>query len=196
VEGDDVHVNERSSTIVASPSRDFESEPILRERRAVELDYASLTGQRRMKIIFEPYGLLNHRGAWYVLGKSLTHAEDRIFSLKIERTLGAKILDRTFTVPKTFDLRSYTGDRLFIAGLATVEVKLRLRGDAARRLGPRLANTRRERDGTLLARFHDYPTGWLAAWILRQCPDVEVVSPPALARRVAAIATRVADAHG
>ena len=56
-----------------------------RERRAVELDYASVSGQRRRKIVMEPYGLLNHSGCWYVLGKSRTHREERVFVFRLER---------------------------------------------------------------------------------------------------------------
>lgn len=166
-----------------------------RDRRAVELDYASLAGQRRKKVIVEPYALLNHRGAWYVLGKSITHAENRIFVFKVERILGAKVLDRPFTVPTDFDVREYTGGRLFIAGLSPVEVKLRLRGAAAKRMGGWYKHAKQERGGAIVVRTKEVLTGWLAAWILRQGPQVEVVSPPQLASWVRALARRAADAH-
>jgi predicted DNA-binding transcriptional regulator YafY len=167
-----------------------------RDRRAVELDYASVAGQRRKKIVVEPYGLLNHSGGWYVLGKSLTHAEDRIFVFKVERILGVTRLERSFTVPPTFDLRKYAGDRLFIGGLAKVEIKLRLRGAAVKRLGSAFKNGRLERGGTMLVRFRDVPTGSLAAWVLRQGAEVEVLGPSDLAHWVQVLAARVEDAHG
>jgi hypothetical protein len=95
-----------------------------RERRAVELDYASVSGQRRRKIVMEPYGLLNHGGGWYVLGKSRTHREDRVFVFKLERIRSAAVLEDRFVVPPDFDLRKYRGDRMFIAGLAPVVLTL------------------------------------------------------------------------
>jgi predicted DNA-binding transcriptional regulator YafY len=166
-----------------------------RERRQVELDYASLAGQKRRKFVVEPYSLLNHRGSWYVLGKSITHAEDRVFAFKVERILGAKMLDRAFTVPRDFDVRDYVGDQLFIAGLRPVPVRLRLRGAAAKRMAGWYRKAKRERGGTVEVQSREIVTGWLAAWVLRQGPEVEVLAPPELARRVRALALRVAESH-
>ena len=166
-----------------------------RDRHLVELDYASLSGRGRRKILVEPYGLLNHTGGWYVLGKSRTHAEGRLFVFKVERIASVTVLEESFHRPADFDLRSYQGDRMFLAGMARVTVKLRLRGTAARVLAGTFKHARREPDGAVVVKFLDYPTAWLATWVLRQGPDVEVVSPPDLAAQVAALARRVAEAH-
>jgi proteasome accessory factor C len=166
-----------------------------RERRVVELDYDSVAGQRRKKIIVEPYGLLNHRGGWYVLGKSRTHAVSRVFVFKVERIRAVILQAEHFVVPRDFDLRAHRGERLFIAGLAPVEIKLQLSGAAARRLGPGFKGARAGKAGTVVVSFRQCPTGWLAAWILRQGPEVRVISPPNLAFRVAELARRVAAAH-
>jgi proteasome accessory factor C len=166
------------------------------ERRQVELDYASVAAQKRKKIVIEPYALLDHRGSWYVLGKSLTHAGDRIFVFKVERILGAKVLDRSFTVPRDFDVRNYAGDQLFIAGLRPVMIKLRLRGAAAKRMAGWYKNAKQERGGAVVVLTKETVSGWLAAWILRQGPEVEVMSPPELVRWVRTLATRIADGHG
>jgi predicted DNA-binding transcriptional regulator YafY len=144
----------------------------------------------------EEVGLLSHRGAWYVLGRSLTHAENRVFVFKVERILGVIPLDREFTVPASFDIRKFANDRLFAAGLSPVEVKLRLRGHAAKRLGSAFRNARKDGGGALLVRFKECPGGWLAAWVLRQGPDVEVLAPAQLASWVRALANRVVSAHG
>jgi predicted DNA-binding transcriptional regulator YafY len=166
-----------------------------RAGKAVELDYSSVAGQKRKPIVVEPYGLLNHRGAWYVVGNSVTHGEGRVFVFKVERVLGATMLERPFAIPKTFDLRKYCGDRMFVAGLRPVGIRLRLRGGAARRLAGGFKNVRREVDGTVVVAFKDTPTGYLAAWVLRQGPEVEVLAPAELSSRVAALARRVAEAH-
>jgi proteasome accessory factor C len=166
-----------------------------RERRQVELDYQSLAGQKRRKFVVEPYALLDHRGSWYVLGRSLTHAENRVFVFKVERICGARILERTFAVPRDFDVRDYARESMFVAGLRPVLVKLRLRGVAARRIGGWYGKRRRERDGTLVVERREIVTGWLAAWLLRQGAEVEVVAPPALAQRVRTLARSVAAAH-
>jgi proteasome accessory factor C len=166
-----------------------------RAGKAVELDYSSVAGQKRKKIVLEPYGLLNHRGAWYVVGNSVTHAADRVFVFKVERILGATLLERRFTIPRTFDLQKYRGDRLFVTGFKPVEIRLRLRGNAAHRLAGGFKKARRERDGAVVVRLQDTPTGYLAAWVLRQGPEVEVLAPAELASQVEALARRVAEAH-
>jgi proteasome accessory factor C len=166
-----------------------------RERRQVELDYSSLAAQKRKRLIVEPYALLDHRGSWYILGRSVTHAENRVFVFKVERIRGAKILDRAFTVPRDFDVRDYAGGNLFVAGLDRVPVKLRLRGAAAERMAGWYKKAKREKGGTVLVEQREIVTGWLAAWILRQGPEVEVLAPPELARRVRGLARRVVDAH-
>jgi proteasome accessory factor C len=165
------------------------------ERRQVELDYASVAAQKRKKIVIEPYALLDHRGSWYVLGKSITHTGGRIFFFKVERILGARILETSFTVPPDFDVRQYAGDQLFIAGLRPVPVKLRLRGASAKRMSGWYKNAKQERGGAVVVQTKEILSGWFAAWVLRQGPEVEVVSPPQLARWVRTLATRIANGH-
>ncbi len=180
------------------PVRDEVFAPLARasrERRTVELDYASLSSQRRRKIVVEPYGLLNHGGGWYLLGKSRTHREDRVFVFRLERIQSVTVLDERFELPADFDLRKHHGDRMFIAGLAPVEVKLRLHGAAAGRLGARFRRVRLEPGGAMVVRFRDVPNGWLGAWVLRQGSEVEVLSPRGLADWVREVARRVSDAH-
>jgi predicted DNA-binding transcriptional regulator YafY len=167
-----------------------------REKRTVELDYSSLAGQRRKKIVIEPYGLLNHTGSWYVLGKSLTHKENRIFVFKVERILGVAVLDTTFTVPKDFDVHNYVGQSLFMTDWKPVTVTLRLSPDTAERIGDDFPKQERERDGSLRVTFKDHITGWLAAWVLRQGQGVTEIEPVSLRNWVGELAKRVAEAHG
>jgi predicted DNA-binding transcriptional regulator YafY len=84
---------------------------------------------------------------------------------------------------------------MFLGGLEAVEIKLRLRGQAARRPDARYKRAQQDRDGSVLVRFRDVPNGWLGAWVLRQGRDVEVLSPPSLAGWVAEVARRVVAAH-
>jgi proteasome accessory factor C len=167
-----------------------------REKRTVELDYASLAGQRRKKIVVEPYGLLNHTGAWYVLGKSLTHKENRIFVFKVERILDVAVLDTTFIVPKDFDVHNYVGQSLFMTDWKPVTITLRLSPESAERIGADFAKQERQRGGSVQVTFKDHITGWLAAWVLRQGQGVAVIQPSSLRNWVGELAKRVADAHG
>ncbi len=167
-----------------------------REHRIVELDYASLSSQKRKLIKVQPYGLLNHTGCWYLLGKSLTHAESRIFIFKMERILSVKALGTTFTPPKDFDIHKYQGHSMFITDWKPTRVTLCLSPAAAQRLSGRIAEGETELGGTSLVTFKDHVTGWLAAWVLRQGDGVSVVEPAELRSWVAKLAGRVAEAHG
>jgi predicted DNA-binding transcriptional regulator YafY len=166
-----------------------------RHHRTVEMDYASVSGQRRRTIRLEPYGLLNHSGSWYVLGHSLTHSQNRVFVFKVERILGVAVLDATFTVPKDFDVNKYRGDRMFITDWKPTRITLRLSGPAAVRMHGSFAKPKRQHDGSLVVDFKDHITGWLAAWVLRQGEGVEVVAPVELRKWVASLAQRVVASH-
>lgn len=166
-----------------------------RDHRTVEIDYASLASQRRSTFRVEPYGLLNHTGAWYVLGRSLTHKEERIFVFRVERVLGVTVLDTTFTVPKGFDVNKDRGERMFISDWKPAKVTLRLRGPAAERMRDWFGKTERQRDGSVVVHFKDHITGWLAAWVLRQGEGVEVVEPVELREWVGRLAKRAVDVH-
>ncbi|MGO9288755.1 MAG: helix-turn-helix transcriptional regulator [Polyangia bacterium] len=167
-----------------------------RDHRAVKLDYASVAALKRREIRVHPYGLLNHSGVWYLLGKSLSHPENRIFVFRAERILGVTVLDETFTVPTDFNLREYMRDRMFITTAKPVEIVLRLREPAAARLRPWFKQQKCLRDGAVEVKFKDHATGYLAAWLLRQGEGVEVVAPVGLRKWVCGIAERVKEGHG
>jgi predicted DNA-binding transcriptional regulator YafY len=146
------------------------------DHRAVELDYASLAALKRKEIRVHPYGLLNHRGIWYVLAKSLSDKEGRILIFRAERILGATVLDETFDAKPT-------------------QIVLRLHEPAATRLRPWFKQQKRLRDGAVEVKFKDHATGYLAAWLLRQGEGVEVVAPVGLRKWVCGIAERVEEGH-
>lgn len=164
-------------------------------RRCVELDYSSVSSQRRKSIIVEPYALLNHTGAWYLLGNSLTHAESRVFVFRVERILGLRVLKESFTLPPSFDLALFKEGGLFVPGRAGTPIVLRLKGEAVRRLGHIGRSVKTNQKETRVVRFRGHPTGWLASWILRQGPQVEVLAPPTLRNQVIALAQSVTTAH-
>ncbi len=165
------------------------------DRRCVDLDYSSVSSHSRKRIIVEPYALLNHSGTWYLLGHSLTHAESRVFVFRVQRILGLRVLKESFALPPSFDLASFKEGGLFVPGRATTPIVLRLKGEAVRRLGHIGKPAKISPKGTRVVRFRGHPTGWLASWILRQGPDVEVLAPPALRVQVCSLAQAVQRAH-
>ncbi len=97
---------------LAAQASGLSTPPVLRRPRwrAASHTHAAAGPESRLEypLVVEPYALVNHRGNWYVLGKSRTHAQNRLFVFKVERILGARVLHEPFTVPKDFDVQHYT----------------------------------------------------------------------------------------
>jgi len=166
-----------------------------RQSRVVELDYSSVSSQRRKQIRVEPYGLLNHQGFWYLLGKSRTHKAQSVYVFKVERVLAAVLTDQTFVQPKNFSTQAFLRDRAFFANVQRSKITLHVHGATAKVWRSADKKVRPIGRGSLEVTFRDYPSGWLAAWVVRQGPDVQVIAPPALQQQVARLAHTVARAH-
>ena len=145
--------------------------------------------------MIEPYGLLNHGGGWYVLGKSRTHREDRVFVFQLERIRSVAVLDGQLRAARRLRPAQVPGrphvHRRPGAGP----------GDVAPARAGRPPSGTAVQAGAPGTGWGDgrpvsgLPNGWLAAWVLRQGREVEVLSPPGLAAWVAELARRVSAAH-
>ncbi|MDZ4694881.1 MAG: WYL domain-containing protein [Deltaproteobacteria bacterium] len=166
-----------------------------KQHRVVELDYSSLASQRRKVLQVEPYGLLNHTGFWYLVGKSLSHGADRPYLFKVERILSAKILEQKFTTPSGFKLEAFVNESGFVSMAHSVRITLRVEGETAKKMRTQWKKVRSLARGGFEVTFKEHPGGWLTAWILRQGADVTVVEPPELQKSVAIMARNIARAH-
>ncbi|MBL4797238.1 MAG: 2-oxo acid dehydrogenase subunit E2, partial [Oleispira sp.] len=78
------------------------------EGHEVRIKYESLTECEQISTILRPYQLLFHARSWYAIGKSSLHGEVRTFN--VGRVSSAKLLSKTFNVPKSFSLQKYLGN--------------------------------------------------------------------------------------
>jgi predicted DNA-binding transcriptional regulator YafY len=166
-----------------------------KQHLVVELDYSSLASQRRKTIQVEPYGLINHTGFWYLVGKSLSHGAERPYIFKVERILSAKMLEQKFTLPSDFKLEAYVNENGFVSMAHSVRITLRVEGETAQRMRNQWKKVRPIARGGFEVTFKEHPGGWLTAWILRQGADVTVVEPVALQKSVAIMARNIARSH-
>lgn len=78
----------------------------IQERREVTFDYRKPGDPTPIQRRLQPWGMVRQSGRWYVVGRDVTHDEERIF--RLSRVLGTCRVGRTpeaFTVPADVDLR-------------------------------------------------------------------------------------------
>ncbi|HEY3353864.1 MAG TPA: WYL domain-containing protein [Polyangia bacterium] len=163
------------------------------DRRAtVEVDYYSAGRGAIERRRIDPYGLVDHRGFWYLVGHCHKHAEIRLF--RCERMANCTDTGETFELPADFDIERYRRDSMLIAAPEKYHVVVRLRGGAAQRLAA--WDTARPLEGGGLEVTFDNPgLEWLCGWVLRLGSEAEVIEPPVLREAVKERAGRIARAH-
>jgi predicted DNA-binding transcriptional regulator YafY len=167
-------------------------------RRAVELDYASLSGEQRTWRGLDPYHLFQRSDAWYLVGRC--HRNDAPRTFRLDRIHGTRPLAHDYEVAEGFSLEDYLAHAWGVfRSEALYDVVLKF--DPA--LAPLLENARHH-EGEELTRL---PSGELeyrvtlshleeiARWVLGFAGRCRVVTPIDLARRVREMAEGVLGAH-
>jgi len=77
-------------------------------RRAVQIDYGSLTEWEAIQTRLRPYQLLFNRHSWYVVGRSSLHKEPRMFNLGRIKSL--TVTNEKFAMPRGFSMDRYLGN--------------------------------------------------------------------------------------
>lgn len=94
------------------------------DRHPTEIRYRAGDGRRSRRVL-HPYGLVAHRGRWYVTGADSTSGEVRTF--RVDRIEHLHVLSSSFDQPGDFDAQAHV-----LAGLAeapwTHDVRLRVQG--------------------------------------------------------------------
>jgi proteasome accessory factor C len=164
----------------------------VRARRAVEIDYTSAGRGARQRRGVDPYGLVNHLGAWYLVGRCHIHDEPRIY--KCERITRVAATGGHFTVPAEFDLARFQRDRLRLPTAPKGAVKLRFFGEAAA-VAATWDGARKRKDGAVEVALTMPPNERLVGWVLGWGAEVQVLAPDTLAQAVAARLGAIAAAH-
>ena len=167
-------------------------------REALEAVYISFHDTAQIRTRLEPYWLMFYERAWYVIGRSTKHRTIRTFKLGRFKSLtpsGAR-----FKVPHGLSLEKHLGNAWrLMRGDRSYDVELKF----SPLIGPNVAEvnwhkTQRlqwDEDGAV--RFFATVDGLdeIIWWVLGYGPEVEVVQPPELRQRVAAMAQRMLDLY-
>lgn len=166
-------------------------------RRPMQATYHSASrGQTEQRGI-DPYALVNHRGAWYLVGRCHRHNEPRLF--KVERMNKVAVQDQSpaFEIQPGFDLEKFRRDNLFQPEPEHPRVQLRFDKSMAYEVRTRFdpARVQKGRDGSLEVAFENPLSDWLVNWILGFGFGVEVLEPSELREAVVGRARHLAELH-
>lgn len=168
-------------------------------RRALEVLYHSASRGVTEPRGLDPYALLNHRGAWYLVARCHRHGVPRLF--RVERISKASPLGDENTPPfqiqPGFDLEKFRRDTLFVPEAAHPRIHLRFDRNLAYEVRTRFepARVSPTRDGGFEVVIENPLSDWLINWIVGFGPGVEVLDPLALRRSVAERASQIAALH-
>jgi proteasome accessory factor C len=147
----------------------------------VQIVYYTASRDDVTERIIEPFGLIDHRGNWYVIARDLLH--DRETSFRVDRIRTAQALaDQEYEVPDDFTTEKFRRDDVYAAGPDDVAVRVRfskavaarIREEADRKSLQELA------DGGVVRTFRIAPSRprWLYTYVARYGPQAEVLAPP------------------
>jgi len=171
-------------------------------QQVVEIRYQRWRGEVTRSL--EPLGLVLKGGAWYLAAR--VGADVRTY--RVSRVLELRITDERFERPEAFDLAAFwqTSSADFVARLHPERANVRISPEGRRMLDGLFERSVREAieatsgtpdaDGWVVAdmpveSFDDFWEGGL----LRLGAQVEVLGPPALRARMAAVAASLADLY-
>lgn len=157
-------------------------------RRAVWIDYDSLTEWDRIETVVRPYVITFINRSWYLIGRSSLHKEVRTFN--VDRIASLRLLDEQFKPPRGFSLQRYLGKawRMIPEPGNENRVHLHFRPMVARNVAEvhwhETQETEFREDGSLdfyatVSGIHE-----ISWWILQYGDQVEVLRPASLRKLV------------
>jgi predicted DNA-binding transcriptional regulator YafY len=178
------------------PGRLAKLETAISKQRTVRFSYRAMTSGKERERMLNPYGLLNDRGVWYIVGRDLDRDAERTF--RVSRIRGdirfATRRERDFRVPPDFDIERFRGRASWQFGeLADEPARIEVRPETAWWVERAFGQAGSLEDGMFVTRYSSLPL--LASWILRQDGRAVPVSPPDLRREVADSLRRVREGH-
>ncbi len=167
----------------------------IRRRRRVHMAYRTFDGDESEREV-SPYGLVVHRGRWYLAAHD--HLRDDLRTFRVDRMWRTTLEDTAaLAPPEGFDaVEHVTRSLANVPWKWEVEVLLDLPADvAARRIPPTLAELADDPEGTLL-RMRVDSLDWMASVLAELGCDFTIRRPDELRASVRALAARLAANAG
>jgi predicted DNA-binding transcriptional regulator YafY len=147
-------------------------------------------GEDQTERAIDPYGVVHHRGRWYIVGWCHLREDVRVF--RLDRVLALEPLEDGFARPLDFDAAAYVTESLARMPFGwPIEVLLEIPlAEARRRVAPDLG-TLEETSGGVLLRTRADPLEWMARLLVQlDCP-FRIEHPPELRVAVRQLAREI-----
>jgi predicted DNA-binding transcriptional regulator YafY len=164
------------------------------KRRSLRFTYRSLTKHDKTTRTVDPYHLLNYMGTWHLI--AYCHLRNGLRNFVFGRISDLKILENTFTIPKSFNIHEHLQSAFGIyKGITTKEVCLRFTPEKARWITGQVwhkdQKVKINNDGSLELSFPVADFAEIKMEILKHGSVVEVIRPKALRELVREEARRI-----
>lgn len=171
-----------------------------RTNRVMEIGYRSGGYRRTETRRVQPYRLVAHEGAWYIIGYSSHHGQVRVFSLS--RLRSVRVCEERFTIPDDFDPATYIDPEFGVYNRVDAgpqEVRIRFDAAVAHVVSERRWHSSQSitalPDGGIELRFVTNQTDQVLYRVMAYGPAAEIVAPEALRRRAGDWAQRLAQRY-
>jgi len=149
----------------------------MEEQRAVEIEYYTQRRRTLSTRVVRPFGLVEHGGAVYLVGRDSVRNKE--LSFRVDRIRDLRLTDETFKKPRSFSAQRYKRPEFYRPGPGDLTVKVRFAPEAARRvreLSPSAELSDKPKGGVERAVRTD-SLRWVVDWALQYGDQAEVVGP-------------------
>jgi predicted DNA-binding transcriptional regulator YafY len=150
----------------------------LDEQREVEIDYYTQRRRTLSKRRVRPYGLIDHLGQVYLVGRDSLRGKELTF--RIDRMREVQLTDRKFEKPRSFSAQRYRRPDFYRPGPADVEARVAFGPAAARyirEMSPP-AELVEKTGGVVERRVRTDSLRWVVDWALQHGDAAEMKGPP------------------
>jgi proteasome accessory factor B len=147
-------------------------------KRPISFDYQGASGERSKRVL-EPYGLVNRRGHWYVVGNDVDRAGIRAF--RISRIHGdVTTADGSFDIPAGFDAQDHLAAEAYEIGERRADSVVRFDESLAWWVNQNLVAATRvaNSDGSIDVTLPLGNVDALVSWVIGFGSSVEIIEPP------------------
>jgi predicted DNA-binding transcriptional regulator YafY len=165
-----------------------------RQRRRVTMVYQSRSRPRPLERDLDPYALVHRWGWWYVVGHC--HLRDALRTFRVDRIQELTLQHDTYQVPDDFDVHQHLAQETWFPPRFRIRMRFTPQG-ALEALDERAYwdTTEEQPDGSVVVAFDAAELEWAARVAFWYGPEVEVLEPEELRRRVSEWARAVSSLY-
>ena len=153
-------------------------EQAIAESREVHMKYYTASRDAMTERDLRPYGLIEHGGNWYTVGRCLLRNRDLPF--RVDRIREIDLTDRTFRMPGDFDIEKYRAAEMYFPTSRDIRVRIRVAPELVRWIREERPPSEVELapDGGAFVTISVTHAEWLLSWLIQHTTSAEAIEPP------------------